>query len=163
MFYILRLPYYGIYCTFFVSIFFFFKSPDRPTLTVSRTNVVIEAGSSAILSCGVSAVPTINSLYWTKDGVRLDPSQNPSKYNGGSISVPSLTLFNADVTSDPGSYTCVAANSIGTTFSDPVNLVVSCKSLVLCKSTVVNFCFCFVFFCHCIGQMFLLRDSMVFF
>ena len=143
--------------------FFFFKSPDRPTLTVSRTNVVIEAGSSAILSCGVSAVPTINSLYWTKDGVRLDPSQNPSKYNGGSISVPSLTLFNADVTSDPGSYTCVAANSIGTTFSDPVNLVVSCKSLVLCKSTVVNFFFVLFFFVTALGKCFCFEIAWCFF
>ncbi|RUS78515.1 hypothetical protein EGW08_013727, partial [Elysia chlorotica] len=74
----------------------------RPTLTVSRTNILIEAGSSTLLSCAVSAVPAINSLYWTKDGVRLVPSQNPTKYNGGSESVPSLTIFNADVTSDPG-------------------------------------------------------------
>ncbi|GFR66575.1 hemicentin-1 [Elysia marginata] len=97
----------------------------RPTLTVSTTNILIEAGSSTLLACGVSAVPSLTSLYWTKDGVRIDPSQNPSKYNGGTRSVPSLTIFNADVTSDPGSYTCVATNSIGTTFSDPVNLVVS--------------------------------------
>ncbi|GFO02841.1 titin [Plakobranchus ocellatus] len=108
----------------------------RPTLVVSNTDVVTEAGRSVILSCAVDAFPTISTFYWVKDGAQLNPSQNPSKYNGGTISVPNLTIFNADVTSDPGTYACVAVNSIGTTFSDPVNLVVSSKPLAELDLTV---------------------------
>jgi hypothetical protein len=52
---------------------------------------------------------------------------NTNKYSGSTSSVPSLTIFNA-ASSDAGTYTCFASNSVGTGQSSTTQLSVIVQS-----------------------------------
>ncbi|XP_066297042.1 protein amalgam-like [Branchiostoma lanceolatum] len=77
-----------------------------------RNPYVTVVGESVSLACKVTdAKPNITSLYWEKDGARLEASSFLGKYSGGDARTPSLTIRHV-MRMDAGVYTCVAQNSV---------------------------------------------------
>ncbi|XP_078696929.1 protein amalgam-like isoform X1 [Branchiostoma floridae x Branchiostoma belcheri] len=77
-----------------------------------RNPYVTVVGESVSLACKVTdAKPNITSLYWEKDGARLEASRFLGKYSGGDARTPSLTIRHV-MRMDGGVYTCVAQNSV---------------------------------------------------
>ncbi|XP_019637517.1 PREDICTED: hemicentin-2-like [Branchiostoma belcheri] len=77
-----------------------------------RNPYVTVVGESVSLACKVTdAKPNITSLYWEKDGARLEASSFLGKYSGGDARTPSLTIRHV-MRMDGGVYTCVAQNSV---------------------------------------------------
>lgn len=86
-----------------------------PQVSVSAQSVDINIGGSATIVCNIQANPTHTNVYWKK----LDGTNNPitisidnSKYVGGSVNNPSLTVNNAQL-SDRANYVCFASNDVG--------------------------------------------------
>ncbi|XP_035828095.1 hemicentin-1 [Aplysia californica] len=101
----------------------------RPQLTVTDTPIITTTRAIISLTCIVDASPALTELFWTKVGVgRIEPSSS-SKYSGGSVANPSLTIFSAEA-SDSGQYFCNALNSQGSTTSDAVSVTVNYRPLV---------------------------------
>ncbi|XP_052061298.1 hemicentin-1-like isoform X3 [Mytilus californianus] len=98
---------------------------SRPAVNVDTT-VSVTLGNSVTLQCTVIATPSATMVRWNKvsssgTSTPVDVTNNPTKYAGGSLSVPSLTIYNAQNT-DESAYTCQATNAVGTTVSSQVNL-----------------------------------------
>ncbi|VDI64014.1 hemicentin [Mytilus galloprovincialis] len=98
---------------------------SRPAVNVD-TSVSVTLGNSVTLQCTVIATPSATMVRWNKvsssgTSTPVDVTNNPTKYAGGSLSVPSLTIYNAQNT-DESTYTCQATNAVGTTVSSQVNL-----------------------------------------
>ena len=109
---------YGIY-----NIFQLTFTTDVPRVLVTNSTVTVVAGQTITINCSVDAVPAISSLSWTKSGQTINVN-NLSKYSGGTTNDPSLRIFSS-ASSDAGSdYICIAGNSVGTTSSSPVTVVV---------------------------------------
>ncbi|CAL1547886.1 unnamed protein product, partial [Lymnaea stagnalis] len=53
-----------------------------PRLTVTNATVTSSPGDTIILTCNVNANPNITSFSWTKSGVTISSSSNPTKYSG---------------------------------------------------------------------------------
>ncbi|GFO02843.1 hemicentin 1 [Plakobranchus ocellatus] len=93
------------------------------------TSVTSREGQTFTITCNVQMFPAANSLIWYKDNVEFDPAATPSKYQGGTLGVPSLTVLNP-TGSDSGTYNCRASNNQGVdiTSSDiPVAVIFSPK------------------------------------
>ena len=90
-----------------------------PAITQSPQSVSIGVGASFTLSCSASGNPT-PSFTWSKDGNTLANDGSHIVINGGTVTVSNV------VQSDVGTYTCVAANSVG---SAQANALVT----ILCK------------------------------
>lgn len=74
-------------------------------------------GNNATISCYVLGDCTGIIWEFQHNGVTyIVNTSDSSKYNGGTVSTPSLTIYNFAV-SDIGSYRCLAKNSIGTAHS----------------------------------------------
>lgn len=80
----------------------------------------------------VNSIPPATSIGWikTQQGVTTTINVSLSKYSGGTISDPSLRIYDADL-SDEGSYVCSATNIVGTGTSQEMSL-----SVVVCKYAV---------------------------
>ncbi|XP_035697887.1 protein amalgam-like [Branchiostoma floridae] len=80
-----------------------------PVVDVGPANPYVTAsGRSASLTCAVKdARPNITSLYWEKDGVRVDNLRFDTKYSGGNIQSPNLLIRHV-TRGDAGRYKCVA-------------------------------------------------------
>lgn len=107
-------------------IFNFLLLTDAPKLTSTSSPITTVTGNSIILTCNVDANPSITDFYWRKSGSNISSSSHPEKYSGGTSTNTNLTIINTSKT-DTGNYTCVAINSIGTSSSQPVTVVVNCK------------------------------------
>lgn len=74
-------------------------------------------GNNATISCYVLGDCTGIIWEFQHNGVTsIVDTSDSSKYSGGTVSTPSLTIYNFAV-SDIGSYRCLAKNSIGTAHS----------------------------------------------
>ena len=68
----------------------------------------------------------MTSVYWQtfSGGAYNRLTIDGSNYGGASVNSPSLIIYNTD-SGDTGNYVCTAQNSVGTTISDLVALIVS--------------------------------------
>ena len=93
---------------------------------VGQSSYGVTTGSSVTLQCFASGNPAVTSVSWQ----RLFNNQysalviDGSKYSGGSIQSPSLTISSTD-SNDGGTYRCAASNSVGTGYSQDTSLTVS--------------------------------------
>lgn len=92
---------------------------------VPQTSYTQIVGETITINCEVqshnSILQEVQWIFIDNEGARIDPinvimSQN-LKYQGSSISSPSLTIFHVQP-SDAGKYGCRARNMMGTTVSD---------------------------------------------
>uniref|UniRef100_A0A8W8KZ99 Ig-like domain-containing protein n=1 Tax=Magallana gigas TaxID=29159 RepID=A0A8W8KZ99_MAGGI len=108
---------------------------DRGTYRCTATNAV-GTGSSANVILDVVGIlrfpapyqanPSVTNVFWeriSQNGVPSSISLVPSKYSGGNVITPDLTIANTDTT-DQGFYRCLATNSVGTSTSDSTFLTV---------------------------------------
>ncbi|XP_061186548.1 hemicentin-1-like [Saccostrea echinata] len=89
--------------------------PGLPNVTLG-SSLTVYVGSSAVLNCYVSSTTTVSSVTWhyQKNGVTTTINTgNTTKYSGGTVGTPSLTVKNVKV-EDIGNYRCLAQNSAGT-------------------------------------------------
>ena len=75
----------------------------------------VNLGETVTLQCSVTADPLHTSVYWQKvtGGSTSTIIINNSKYEGSTVTNPSLTIKNA-ASGDAGTYYCYATNSVGT-------------------------------------------------
>ncbi|XP_033751335.1 hemicentin-1-like isoform X19 [Pecten maximus] len=101
-------------------------SGNVPTVTISQNAYSTNTGTTITLGCTVSANPAHTSVFWQRivGGVTQSLTMDGVNYSGSSVNSPSLTVINAD-TSDTGTYTCFATNSVGTGQSSPTTLTVT--------------------------------------
>ena len=97
---------------------YLFTKARIPVVTVNQSTYSEITGQSVTLQCTVSSPESIlKSVLWIFDnGVsskNITQSSNVTKYNGISTATPSLTIFNLSST-DIGTYTCTATNTVGT-------------------------------------------------
>ncbi|XP_061186534.1 hemicentin-1-like [Saccostrea echinata] len=88
--------------------------PGLPNVTLGNS-LTVYVGSSAILNCYVSSTTTVSFVTWhyQKNGVTtIINTGNTTKYSGGTVGTPSLTVKNVKV-EDIGNYRCLAQNSAG--------------------------------------------------
>lgn len=86
-----------------------------PTVTTGSGSTVY-VGDNATVTCIVSGTPAATSVSWqrTINSVTMTVNLNNfSKYSGGTLTTPSLSIFNVSK-EDEGSYSCQATNVIGT-------------------------------------------------
>ena len=89
---------------------------DIPSVTVPQSIYSVQNSDPVTLTCVVSANPSATSVTWyrvTNSGLEPIVVGSSSKYSGGSVATPSLTLSSA-VDSDQGTYRCTATNAAGT-------------------------------------------------
>lgn len=137
-----------------LNFFYYFQLTDPPVVSIASNTYQAPWGNSVTLVCTVSANPTHTSVSWKKiqNGVvtNIVPSNNPSKYEGSTVSSPSLIIKNADRNSDQAFYECAATNTIGTGTSSRTFLTVTggmYESLLFCHLEPVQ------------GQSFLLQEG----
>lgn len=73
--------------------------------------------------------PRIQTVYWTKNGKRIDAHEEGEKYSEVSIENPSLIIHNVNH-HDAGFYRLIAKNAVGSTESE---IVLGNKALFLKK------------------------------
>lgn len=64
-------------------------------------------------------LPEIKTIYWTKDGQKIEPEEGGEKYSDVNTKNPSLTIYNV-TRHDAGTYRLTATNVVGSTSSDIV-------------------------------------------
>lgn len=104
----------------------FINVSDIPIVTVPTSAYTVNVDGSITLACQVTADPTHTQVYWQKvtGGNTQTITINGGKYTGSSVTVPALTISNAQF-ADAGTYYCFARNSVGTGSSTQVVLAVS--------------------------------------
>lgn len=65
--------------------------------------------------------PVIETLFWSKNGQKLNSEGMRGKYSEVSINNPSLTIFDVNQ-HDAGSYQLTATNAVGSTQSEAIVL-----------------------------------------
>ncbi|XP_033753605.1 hemicentin-1-like isoform X5 [Pecten maximus] len=86
-----------------------------PVVTVAQPNYSIVTGGTITLVCNINASPAATTMAWRRlvGGVSSPVTIDNSKYTGGVLGNPSLTISNAQ-NSDEGFYICQATNVVGT-------------------------------------------------
>jgi hypothetical protein len=101
---------------------------DPPTVTVQQPSYSVTTGNSVTLVCSVSSSLSITSVQWQRNVggtiTTITSNTNTNKYSGSTTTTPSLTIFSA-ASSDVGTYTCFATNSVGTGQSTTTTLSVT--------------------------------------
>nr|XP_022324734.1 hemicentin-1-like isoform X35 [Crassostrea virginica] len=109
-----------------------------PSVQIPSSSYSVAYGSQIRLQCVVNSIPPATSIEWRKtyQGVTTTINFGQSKYSGGTITDPSLRIFNADL-SDEASYVCSATNIVGTGSSRDITLsvVVSLPTVQVGSST----------------------------
>jgi hypothetical protein len=112
---------------------------DPPTVQVQQPSYSVTTGNTVTLVCTVTSTLQINNVQWQRNVggtiTTITSNTNTNKYSGSTTSTPSLTIFNA-ASSDVGTYTCFASNSVGTGQSTTTTLSVTgskCYSFIFCS------------------------------
>jgi hypothetical protein len=112
-------------CTIFVGLYHLLFT-DIP-LVKSSTDIVEGAtGKTIRLECSHVSNPEPIRSFWKKNGVDITMHEINSvanKYNGSTLSEPSLTIFNTDL-SDSGIYECGFENAIGIGYGSSIQVVI---------------------------------------
>ena len=110
-----------------------------PTVAIQQPSYSVTTGGSITLVCTVSSNLAITSVQWQRNvngGITtITSNTNTNKYSGSTTTTPSLTIFSA-ASSDAGTYTCFASNSVGTGQSTTTTLSVT-GSMYICISKFV--------------------------
>ncbi|XP_063428599.1 hemicentin-1-like isoform X2 [Mytilus trossulus] len=85
-----------------------------PVVQILQSSYQVNFGSSRVLECTVSSNPAHSTVQWQKlVNNQFQPINFANnKYEGSSVSIPSLTVNSADL-NDEGFYICTATNSLG--------------------------------------------------
>ncbi|KAK3769148.1 hypothetical protein RRG08_034479 [Elysia crispata] len=83
-----------------------------PVITVPPSVTAKEGDSSFTIPCNIQMYPAATTIIWYKSDVTFDPQVSPSKYQGGTLAVPTLTVLNP-AGGDTGTYKCRASNGQG--------------------------------------------------
>ncbi|VDI15448.1 Hypothetical predicted protein, partial [Mytilus galloprovincialis] len=94
---------------------------DIPIVRSLSNNIQASTCDIIKLGCYHDSYPEPISVLWKRDGVNLNVSV--PKYNGSTITEPSLTIFNTDQ-SDSGTYICAVVNKIGIGYSSEIVLII---------------------------------------
>ncbi|XP_076116652.1 uncharacterized protein LOC143084129 [Mytilus galloprovincialis] len=94
---------------------------DIPLVYQSSANLQAFTGHPIQLTCVHESYPVSSAVFWIKDGEKLNVSV--SKYNGSTITDPSLTIVNTDQF-DAGTYVCGVNNHIGTGYGNKILLII---------------------------------------
>ncbi|XP_076077316.1 hemicentin-1-like [Mytilus galloprovincialis] len=96
----------------------------KPIVKVPQTSYIQLAGQEITIICTIqspkSPIQEVQWIFINQEGKRIDPvilSSTPLKYQGSTISNPSLTIMFLE-SSDAGQYSCRARSLIGSTVSD---------------------------------------------
>ncbi|XP_069133964.1 serine-rich adhesin for platelets-like isoform X37 [Argopecten irradians] len=105
---------------------YLYVTGTRPIVRVTVSAYTVDIGGQAILACVVESNPPATTVTWNKivDGASTDISTTASKYDGATVSSPSLVINNLAL-SDQGSYRCNARNSVGVGSSGLTSLIVA--------------------------------------
>ena len=89
-------------------------------------NYAANYGESTTLECTVVSNPEHTGVRWYKisDDIINSIIFLGEKYNGSTVAVPSLTIYNVEE-NDAGSYVCTATNANGVGESTRIYLVVN--------------------------------------
>ncbi|KAL8612259.1 hypothetical protein ACOMHN_038171 [Nucella lapillus] len=109
----------------------------KPRITHTENPVNGVLNSEVTVSCVVDANPAHTTIYWyrvtrtfpTELRTEISSASNPSKYSGGTLSLPAITIKNL-ATTDEGPYRCRADNNVGTGFGEIVRVAVLYKPQV---------------------------------
>ncbi|XP_048778626.2 hemicentin-1-like isoform X2 [Ostrea edulis] len=90
-----------------------------PNVTIPETSLSVQKRQNFTITCEVTdALPQETSVLWEfsinqgGSGTIISIAAKPSKYQGGTVAVPSLTILSVTA-SDQGYYTCIASNLFG--------------------------------------------------
>ena len=88
---------------------------DKPIVKIGQSSYSVNYGNQVTLTCTVTAQPLHTIVYWRKiqGGQQTTIDMTLSKYSGSTVTSPSLTITNADMT-DETFYICYAQNVVGT-------------------------------------------------
>lgn len=78
--------------------------------------------------------PEIQTLFWSKNGQKLNSQGMRGKYSEVSINNSSLTIFDVNQ-HDAGSYQLTATNAVGSTQSDAIVLGINISFHITSKQT----------------------------
>ena len=93
-------------------------------MSVVTPDPVVEGQSVTITCQTLGARPAVTSVMW-KNGQEVISVTSDSKYSGGTVQTPSLTIRTV-LKSDAGEYTCQMGNDVGHGTMN-VTLQVLCK------------------------------------
>lgn len=96
---------------------------EKPVVQISIGKQRVIKGSNQILSCSVFGKQQPTTLSWKKrvKGVETPIDLAETKYSGGTVDCPSLTINGIDM-SDEGTYICKAKNEAGEGCSKELHL-----------------------------------------
>lgn len=96
---------------------------ELPVILVKETSYTAQRTTDVTLHCDISKFTNLK-VEWGKtsgDSFSLIKIENDTKYSGGTIHCPSLTIKDIK-TSDEGSYLCLAINDFGSIQSSAISL-----------------------------------------
>ena len=111
-----------------------------PTVVILHPPYKVYYGQTVTIHCQITATPPTDRINWYKtiNGTTTTVNTANSKYAGGSVAIPSLTITNANIKDDEGRYICSATNSIGTGNSEPAFLDVIGGKYIATNTDPIN-------------------------
>lgn len=89
-----------------------------PNITISHQTCVLDKSVKLIGNVFLYGnLPAIQTVFWTKNGQKLETEENGARFTHVSVDKSSLTIFEVNKY-DAGCYQLTATNAIGSTKSD---------------------------------------------
>ena len=83
-------------------------------MDITGTSYTVTHGNTITLPCSTAGSnPSATSLSWKKGSLSASDIVASTKYGGGTINIPNLTIRDANF-NDEATYYCVASNGVGT-------------------------------------------------